>query len=102
MARAWEQMKEAEKIEDLRGEMLRLLHAVDRLNTRSAVLERGMSDLTGKLRGLEIEVVKFAFQKPKQRPRAGKAGGGKGGSGKGGGGKSGGGKSRAAKPRRKS
>ena len=53
MAKTWEQLSDAEKIEDLRSDLLRIIAKVNQLDAHSDVLERGISKIAGDLRDLE-------------------------------------------------
>ena len=74
MAKTWEQLNDAEKIEELRRDILKAMAKVNQLDAHSDVLERGISQIVGDLRDLKSRVAKLESQKPEERQHREKAG----------------------------
>jgi hypothetical protein len=74
MAKTWEQLNDAEKIEELRRDILKTMAKVNQLDAHSDVLERGISQIVGDLRDLKSQVAKLESQKPEERQHREKAG----------------------------
>jgi hypothetical protein len=74
MAKTWEQLNNAEKIEELRRDILKTMARVNQLDAHSDVLESGISKIVGDLRRLESRVAKLEPQKPEERLHDEKAG----------------------------
>jgi len=67
MSKTWKQLSDAEKIEDLRSDILTIMAKVNQLDAHSDVLESGISKIVGELRSLESRVAELESQKPEER-----------------------------------
>ena len=69
MAKTWEQLSDAEKIEDLRSDLLRIIAKVNQLDAHSDVLERGISKIAGDLRDFcSFRVAKLGVSEDRGTP----------------------------------
>jgi hypothetical protein len=70
MVAKWQQMSGAEKIEDLRRDLLKTIAFANQLSARAEALESRVSAFASQIHDLESKVAKLAPSKPKVRQRA--------------------------------
>jgi uncharacterized protein YhaN len=73
MTKTWERLSEAEKIEELRRDVLNIMNTVNRRARHAAALEGGISEIAGRAHALESRVAKLeqkAIEKPASGQRA--------------------------------
>jgi predicted RNase H-like nuclease (RuvC/YqgF family) len=67
VAKTWDNLSEAEKIEELRRDVLNIINTVNRLDRHATALENGISEISGRAQALESQVSKLehkAAEKP--------------------------------------